>query len=232
METVIHIGQHKTGTTSLQNCLFHYKSELRKQKYYFTNKILNYRHNSHYILNVYSLNKTRFSSMKERIIKSNGQKYLDELDERLPSGIKNIYDEAIQQKCDKIIWSNEGLYLLNSINEYKKLLNLFKPFSSKITIVCCFRDKESYSVSYTRQLQKQNITLSNDPDSYRYLKPDSWLFNYDRKKRILSEVFDQFLFWNYNKADNITPFFKLVNINIKNSKNFRLNVTEPKKWFN
>lgn len=225
METIIHIGQHKTGSTSLQNTLFQHRSELRKQKYFYTNKILTHEHNSHYILNVYALDRNRFSSMKEKLIKSNGEKHIEELNEQLPTEIKTIYDEALRQNCNKIIWSNEGLYLLNSKQEYERLFNLFKPFSTKITVTCCFRERESYRISYLKELQKKNISLSNIPGSCRYLKPDSWLFDYDRKKRILYEVFDQCLFWDYKKEDNIKPFLTLFNIEIEGNINKRLNVT-------
>ena len=65
METIIHIGQHKTGTTSLQNKLFQERAQLNKQQFFYTNKNLNDHNTSHWILNVYALHKNRFSSKKE-----------------------------------------------------------------------------------------------------------------------------------------------------------------------
>jgi len=210
METIIHIGKHHTGTTSLQYYLLQQKRKLKKQKCFFTNKILNYKYPSHYILNIYSLHRNRLSMMKEIVLKSKGQEYLDELDEKLPLEIKNIYNKATQQQCNKIIWSNEGLDILNSKMEYEKLYNLFKPFSSKITVVCCFRDKEYYVNKWK-------------------LKPEDWRVDYDRKKRILADVFDECLFFDYQKEGNIKPFLELINLQLTCYSELRLHATKQNK---
>jgi len=225
METIIHIGQHKTGTTSLQHFLHENKLELRKQNIFITDTILAYSNHSHYILNVYSLAKNRFSSMKENILNKKGQSYLDELDKTLRIEMGRIYKLAIEENCSKIIWSNEGLYLLNSADEYKKLRNLFVQYSSKITVVCCFRDKKTYQTSYTKQLEKQNITTSTNFDSYRNTKEDSWLFDYRRKKTILNEVFDRCIYFDYDSKNNIKPFLNLLGITLEIPSDLRLNST-------
>lgn len=182
METIVHIGQYKTGTTSIQNYLEHNIDNLKAQNIYFTDKILDQYSPNHTLLNVYSLAKDRTSSTKDLYTKSTGLGNLDFLDKHLPEEIKGIYERAVQAKCDRIIWSNEGLYLLNSKEEYQKLANLFRPFSSRVVVVCCFRDKGSFLKSYKLQLETQNLTPSSDTDSYRYLKGDTWLLDYDRKK--------------------------------------------------
>lgn len=228
METIIHIGQHKTGTTSLQHFLLNNKIELERRGVFFPKVILGFENPSHYILNVYALDKVRSSSMKDSILKAKGEEYLEHLYQTLPTGVEEIYQEAKDKKCSRIIWSNEGLYLLNSIHEYQKLLKLFTPFSSKIIVVCCFRDLESYKSSYTSQLVSQGITSSTDPHSYRYVEEDSWLYDYERKKIILAEVFDQCFYFRYQKKDNITPFLKLLNIEIEVDGKYRLNVTSSK----
>ena len=163
------------------------------------------------------------------MLKAKGKKYLDELNEKLPLEIKNIYNEARQQKCGKIIWSNEGLYLLNSKKEYEKLINLFKPYSNNILVYCCFRDKLSFKESYLNQLKRVNISSSNKSDSYRYLKSDSWLFDYDRKKSLLRDVFDECIFFDYNSKDNVKPFLELINIQLNRYAELRLNKTKNNK---
>jgi len=210
LETIIHIGKHHTGTTSLQKYLFQQKHKLKQQKYFFTDNILNYKHTSHYILNIYALNKNRLSQMKRVVLKSKGREYLHELDEKLPLEIKKIYNKAKQEQCNKVLWSNEGLDLLNSKVEFEKLYNLFKPFSSKITVVCCFRDKEYYMHRWK-------------------LKPEDWRVDYDRKKRILSDVFDECLFFDYQKEGNIKAFLNLINLQLNCSTELRLNVTKLNK---
>ncbi len=182
MKTIIHIGQHKTGTTSIQKFLQDNRISLMRKGLYVPSNIAGYDHPSHFILNIYSLADNRYSPMKEKIIKNKGEEYLSNLEEKLKNDIESIYEEASQQKCNSVLWSNEGLYLLNSVKDYEKLNNLFSKFSSSVEIVCCFREVESYRQSYMQQLTKNKGTLSDNPDSYRYLEADSWLFDYNRKK--------------------------------------------------
>jgi hypothetical protein len=159
LRTIVHIGQHKTGTTSIQAYLKDTRNNLINQGLYIPDSILEYNNNSHFILNVYSLNPDRFSSMKENLLKTKSKEYFDQLEENLKKDIFDHYWTANNLKCKEIIWSNEGLYLLNSIEEYKRLYELFRKHSSEVVCICCFRDVEEYKVSYTKQLNKQDIML-------------------------------------------------------------------------
>lgn len=226
METIIHIGQHKTATTSLQKFLRQNKNELVEKGVFITDRILNYNHPSHYVLNIFALAKNRYSVMKQKVLSTKGDAYLDELDKTLPSEIEKIYAAAKHKNCNRILWTNEGLYLLNSKEEYEKLINLFRPYSSKITVICCFRDLASYKTSYIKKLERRAIEPSLNKDSFSYILDDSWLFDYDRKKKILAEVFDECLYFDYQKEDNIKPFMQLLNIEIEGSTDFRLNITK------
>lgn len=225
MKTVIHIGQHKTGTTSIQRYLQDNREALAQYGLYVPSKIAGYSDPSHFILNVYALEENRYSSMKEKIIRDKGVKYLKELGTELKKDIRNIYNEASSKKCSRVVWSNEGLYLLNTETEYKRLIDLFSEHSNEVDVVCCFRDLESYRESYKKQLAKQNISPSNNPDSYRYLGPDSWLFDYEKKKDLLSQVFDKCTYFSYDPKDNVTKFLQAIHINSLGNTNLRLNET-------
>jgi len=225
MKTIIHIGQHKTGTTSTQKFLQDNRGFFAENGLYVPSSIAGYKHPSHYILNVYALDEGRYSSKKEEIVKKKGSQYLSELEIELKKDIKQIYQTATKLKCNKVIWSNEGLYLLNSEIEYKRLISLFSEYSTEIEVVCCFRDVKSYRKSYMEQLSKQNIPLSNDPESYRYLKKDSWLFDYKRKKTLLSAVFDQCTYFPYDAIDNVKNFMGVIGFNTKETGKYRENVT-------
>jgi hypothetical protein len=226
MRTIIHIGQHKTGTTSIQRFLQDKRSALaRHHALHVPSEIAGYSNPSHFILNVYALAEGRFSSKKEEIISSKGAGYLSRLEIELNQDIARVYNEALQNKCRKVIWSNEGLYLLNSKTEYKRLYNLFAKYSSEIEVVCCFRHVEAYRESYKKQLLKQKISFSDNPDSYRYLEPDSWLFDYKRKRDLLSQVFDCCTYFSYNPNDNVANFFNSIHINGISASDYRLNAT-------
>jgi len=226
MRTIIHIGQHKTGTTSIQKFLQQKKVELSKNGVYVPDSIAGYKHRSHFILNVYALNENRFSSMKEKLLKTKTKEYFSGLHQELESDISKHYSLAEKQGCRDIIWTNEGLYLLNSQQEYSRLRKLFDKYSSEVICVCCFREVESYKKSYAKQLMKQNINLSVDKDSYRYLQADSWLFDYPRKIRILEEVFDRVIAFPYNPLDNVSAFLERIGYPENNIESIRLNVTK------
>ena len=225
MKTIIHIGQHKTGTTSIQHFLRDNRKVLAQHGLYVPERIAGYSNPSHFILNVYALAEGRFSSMKEKIIKNKGLEYLSKLKVELQKDIEQIYNEALQKKCNKVVWSNEGLYLLNTEAEYKRLINLFSKYSTEIEVICCFRDVKSYRESYKKQLAKQNISPSDNPDSYRYLEHDSWLFDYKRKRKLLAKVFDKCSYFSFDPKDNVKKFLEAIHINSADTDNYRLNIT-------
>ncbi len=163
--------------------------------------------------------------MKETILRDKGIGYLRGLEAELKKDIARIYADAARKKCDRVIWSNEGLYLLNTEKEYRQLIGLFSDYSTDIEVVCCFRDVPSYRESYKRHLAGQNLALSEDPDSYRYLEPDSWLFDYPRKKALLSQVFDACTYFSYDPKDNVSKFLEALHISGMDTGNYRLNVT-------
>ena len=98
MKTIIHIGQHKTGTTSIQKFLQDNRTALAKKGLYVPSSIAGYNNPSHFILNVYALEKDRYSSMKENLIENKGQQYLSKLEIELKKDIENIYKDALQNK--------------------------------------------------------------------------------------------------------------------------------------
>lgn len=121
MRTIIHIGQHKTGTTSIQHFLQQNKTEMAAKGLYVPDSIAGYDHPSHYILNVYSLDENRFSSMKENLLRDKTKEYFAGLQQEFEADISKHYSRAEKQGCKEVIWTNEGLYLLNSTAEYRRL---------------------------------------------------------------------------------------------------------------
>lgn len=210
MRTLIHIGQHKTGTTSIQHYLKDNRVKLSQQGLYVAESIAGLDHPSHYILNIYALAKDRLSTMKEAFLKSDQQNALDRIYKELPTEIEKHYETAKEAGCTDIIWSNEGLYLLNSESEYEKLISLFKNYTNEIVCICCFRELESYKRSYKRQLEKTGISSCDDPDSYRYTQDDSWLFDYSKKRQLLSSSFDNLIFINYTQERMVERFMQYI----------------------
>ena len=200
--------------------------EFSKKGLYVPDSVAGYENPSHFILNIYALNHNRYSSMKERLMATRTKDYFVGLQQDLEADISKHYLRAKNQRCKEVIWSNEGLYLLNSEEEYKRLRNLFDKYSSCVICVCCFREVESYRRSYAEQLRKQGISLCNDKDSYRCLNVDSWLFDYERKKRLLEQVFDEVITFPYDRFDNVKAFLRQIGYSADNSESIHLNVTK------
>jgi hypothetical protein len=236
MRTTIHIGQHKTGTTSIQHYLREKSHDLAKRGLYVPDQIMGFGDPSHFILNIYALNSNRMSSKKEELLKKRNTQFFGIFSinpgelvggqgVKLRTDIQKHYQRAVSLGCNDIIWSNEGLYLLNSQEEYGRLVDLFSTYSERLRCVCCFRDIESYRNSYTRQLKSQGISLSRDPDSYRYVEYDSWLFDYKRKERLLRRAFDEVILLEYSPEGMVNSFMDSIGYSVSNGDEFRLNVT-------
>jgi len=225
IHTYIHIGAHKTGTTAIQEYLRVNREKFISDGLYFPDSIVGIDYPSHYILNVYALDKNRRSTMKDKLLSTKKPEYFKKLKRNLTGDIARHYRKAVDLGCKEILWTNEGLYLLNSIREYKILYRLFAKHSTGITCVCCLRDKETYKKSYIRQLNKQGTNLSDEPDSYKYLQDDSWLFDYARKKDLLRSVFDEVIILDYDPQDMVKTFFDRLGYATTNTSQFRINVT-------
>lgn len=229
MRTLIHIGQHKTGTTSIQHYLQKYRPALAKAGLYVPDTLLGFTNPSHFLLNVYALDADRDSTAKIMLRESVDPGFYDTLESRLQQDIARHYERARDQGCRDIIWSNEGLYLLNSTTEYQRLKGLFAKYSEQLTCLCCLRDKASYLDSYRRQLHSLNLPLSDDPRSTRYLEPDSWLVDYEGKQKLLNAVFEDTLILEYNPQDMVKTFLDAIGYEpVGDTGALRLNTTSSK----
>lgn len=205
VETLIHIGQPKTGTTAIQAFLAENREVLINHGVYVPDQVAGFKDRSHFALSVWAIDRDRRSPKKDELGLSRG-----ELDQGLRNSLSFHYHKAKDLNCKFMLWTNEGLYFLNSTQEYQRLVNLSRRFSTKTTAICCFRDKASFLQSWVRQLGRMGVNPSDDIDSYRHVKQNSWLLDYDRKRRLLSESFDEVVSFEYDPEDNVTRFIELV----------------------
>ena len=227
MRTIIHIGQHKTGTTSIQHYLQSHRDTLAQQGLYVPNVLMGFGNPSHFMLNVYALDEHRESTAKIRLKETVSNNFFEDLEARMHKDIQQHYLNAAKENCQEIIWSNEGLYLLNSEHEYQRLRDLFGSLAGETLCICCFRDKESYARSYKAQLESLDLPLSEDPDSYRYFGEDSWLFDYEGKVKLLEKVFDEVLVLDYDSQDMVKTFMTSINYTPEDdTSRMRLNPTD------
>lgn len=226
MKTLIHIGQHKTATTSIQAYLRKNRAALQEQGIFIPEGLAGHDSASHFALNIYCLDPGRQSTMKSKMIREHGIEYLDELRRVLPDEIRATYELARKHDCTRVLWSNEGLYLLNSITEHKRLLHLFAPYSDSIEIICCFRNIWAFKKSYTTQLERQGYPLSGDPASHQNLGDGSWLLDQRRKRLLLATVFTKCTYFQYDAIDNIRAFMKAIRMKpISATTEYRINTS-------
>jgi hypothetical protein len=225
LRTIISIGQPKTGTTSLQHFVQQQREPLSRQGLYVPDVLAGCDNPSHYLLNVHALDPHRSSPMKEHLLATQPECFFTGLQRDLEMDIRRHYRRARSMGCEDMVWMNEGLYLLDSVEEYLRLRRLFAFQSSSIVAVCCFREVAAFYDSWGAHMARQKEPISNDRSSYRYFKPDSWLFDYQRKIRLLEQVFDEVVTFPYDSADNTTAFLREIGYSPEETPTLRLNTT-------
>ncbi|MEM7240726.1 MAG: hypothetical protein AAF429_00940 [Pseudomonadota bacterium] len=138
----LHMGSHKTGTTSIQSTLFNFKEELKEKNFeYFGGK------KAH--PNLYSAFKSdpmefpwnRLSGLSKEDIIQRDQKSL-----------KNIERKIKASECETLLFSSEFLSMLNP-SEMQNLKGFFDQFGD-VHAVYFYRELQSWISSDSQQLSK------------------------------------------------------------------------------
>lgn len=164
----LHIGSHKTGTTSIQSFMFHNKGLLKQRgKSFYSGSIIE---SNHVELHVASMRPDRYSPIKinKQLFPTSG--FIEEAKRKILSFSQS------EDECD-LVFSAEGLFYLRYPDELKRLRNILP--SGEVEVVVYLREKYSFLESYRRQLTKMGISLSRDKKSFSYVEEDSWLVDYD-----------------------------------------------------
>ena len=132
----LHIGCEKTGTTSIQDCLYMNQANLRSNGYYFLQSMGNYNNRK---LACYSIEDKVNDDLYVSLIKEFGdrEKMRKHIVEELENEIENI-DSEIQ---NVIISSEHFSSRLFSTQEIQSLKNLLDNFFEEIKIICYFREQ-------------------------------------------------------------------------------------------
>ena len=168
---VLHIGTHKTGSSSLQHYLGRSRARLAAHGLaYYQGTILA---DNHIDLYLGALAPGRDSL---------AQHSLDlpprpELIHRTREGLAR-FRQANPGKT--LIYSSEGLSLLRSPSELGNLADLIAPDGEEVRVVMAYRDRDAFLDAYRRQILKTpGRQPSDNPQSALYVKADSWLADFD-----------------------------------------------------
>ena len=186
----VHIGTHKTGTSSLQEWLTRHETELRAR----------------FGLGVYH---GAFPNCREvglacaspsRTLPTRGiSQWVD------PEWRRHVRDLVATQLAreEDLILSCEALSFLRTTAEVDELAQMVR--GREVVILVVLRNRADFLESWAKHLQRDRYKLSSDPSSFAYVKDDSWLADYDSLLDAYRLVFggDHVRVVDYDKAMSI-----------------------------
>lgn len=185
---ILHIGLHKTGTTSIQAFL------QRKREGLLARDIDVYRGlyhpGNHFELHAAALRRERMSPFKARrnVVMD------DAACESIRDRVRGFLDRT---HSTKVVFSGEGMCYLRYDDEFERLAQLVP--ARRIQIVMCVREAGAWLKSYDKEMRKHPLTtpVTDDKDSCWYLGPDSWLADIEGRVENFRRFFG---------SDNVTVF--------------------------
>jgi hypothetical protein len=139
----LHIGTHKTGSTSIQHFLLHHACSLRERGIAFYRG--QYRETNHIELYLASLRYERDSFAKQRFGKS--LKFDPDFTRDVAHSVQHFLRSCPEPQ---VVFSTEGLSLLRHDDEIDRLKSVLGSESTNATIILYLRNKTDFLRSYTR----------------------------------------------------------------------------------
>ncbi len=222
-EVIIHIGLHKTGTTSIQDFCMKNRNDLGEFDFVCrkSDGSLRYDGNSYFLF------------IRKDFFKISRSISID---------IDTLEAAILSSQKDRVIVSTESLSWIYDTDELNRLKNRLKKISEKITIICYVRNSLDFAKSVFSEACKPHNCLSALHD-FRYspLSPqvleDKFKFNYYsfnnlsawysvfNDENIIFRPFDKKLFYKENlicdflkivKIDEVDIYEKAINHKVKN----------------
>jgi hypothetical protein len=165
---VLHIGVHKTGTTSIQNWAHQNRDDLRTRLG----------------LDVYSgrigaRNHIEFPLLCMRSDRNLHARVMHP-DSCLPSwqtATRRHVAEQLDSPAPSMFVSAESLSFLRYPDELAALRDLLGP--REVRVIVFLRDPQDYLRSYRAHVVKMGYSPSVYPESFNYVEPDTWLVDFD-----------------------------------------------------
>lgn len=195
---LVHVGAHKTGSSSIQKFLQHHSDQLAGNGVaVYQGK---YRPDKHVELHVAAMRPERISPFKAATNISGGADFAKKTEDRL-----QIFAARVQQPC--LVFSSEGLSYLRYDDEFLRLKSILP--KGKVEIVFYIREPAAFLRSYRRQAQtfKPSVNVSDE----------EWLVDFDRRAALFREHFGSVSVVDYDKevqtVGNVIPsFLKILGV--------------------
>jgi hypothetical protein len=116
------------------------------------------------------------------------------------SDVRESVAEQLRVATDTFVVSSEALCLLRFRPEIDRLAEMFPP--EHTTVVVCLRKPADFLRSWRRHLDRDFFEFSDDPTSFAYVKPDSWLVDYEQLLTAYRDVYgnDSVVVVNYDES--------------------------------
>lgn len=167
---IIHVGIHKTGTTSIQQFLFRNRMSLRALDVDFYSGI-------HFPSNHVELHAAAMRLERASPFKLYGDVIVDETyREQVQSHIRRY---IAQSPCRNVVFSAEGLSYLRYEDEMNRLKAMIPGRHTEI--VMYLRSPASFLASYKRTMKTFELPAEIEKDHFAYTEVDSWLVDFENR---------------------------------------------------
>lgn len=210
---IIHIGTHKTGTTSIQNFLSSNRDEIFSEGFMYSSISNNH---SGPLASIFKDNPFNFFYYK---------KHLDFRPTDIigvnRKNIKKITSEINENKDKKIVYSGEELSFL-TFSEVKRMQLFFSQFDDVVKIIIYKRDFFDYFISAFKQHIKGGCyydLIERNPPEYIFQK------SLDIYKRVFGEANVAVRDYKYAKDNIINDFLLTIGCKIESAEQRKDNVS-------
>lgn len=174
---ILHIGLHKTGSTSIQSFLQRNRERLSKLGVCFYRG--SHIDQNHVELHAATMRDDRSSTFKMKSEIVFDDKYKNNTSDRIRKFLQCVGD-------DTALFSAEGLSLLRYVDETKRLATMLP---ANVRIAAYQRNPADYLKSHKAQLERAGITGVTDKNSNAYMGADTWLIDYKLRLQAFETTF-------------------------------------------
>jgi hypothetical protein len=166
---VLHVGTHKTGSTSLQHFLRSEAAALLEtvDAWYPPGFVLPTAHSE---LPLLAIRLERMWPARLRLPEVRDPAWLE-------AARRHVRRQVDAATVDKLVYSHEDLSYIRFDDELERLASLLD--GAEVRIVVFLRERQEFLRSYRRQLEATGFSENDDPTSFAYVEGDSWLIDYE-----------------------------------------------------
>jgi hypothetical protein len=171
----LHIGTHKTGSTTIQHYLKEHRSQIEGQGFYYPME------------GAYFYPPEASPSLLAHAVLNNRPKYIGRTEVNLDTCVHDMRRDIELSPCPNVIVSSEHFSLASTREDVLRIANVFSGLFEKITVVVYLRRQDTRLESYWSQHVKTGLIVQSFSD---YLTAHAG-WNYSEMLKPWIEVFSQ-----------------------------------------